>query len=213
MSEPIKIKPLEETMAIVSHNDGKHSITAVQVQTDTKVINHRLYLFASEIHEATGLSKSEVKEYLASAPQDKIATIDNKIAVRLPTVMKWNQSSLQSSDPEVRDQAQAFQSSAHNLLTEPNAMNKRAISATFVPKKSTQAKENKRKELRKKGEDNICQLSQQPINGQKTQIHHKERVADKPELAAESENLVLTLEIPHQEEHKNDKMLPTSLEL
>ncbi|EKF9830756.1 hypothetical protein O1D23_002257 [Vibrio cholerae] len=58
------------------------------------------------------------------------------------------------------------------------------------------------------GQDRQCQLSLQPINGQGTQIHHLERVTDKPELAAEQDNLALTLVPLHQEEHKNDKSLP-----
>lgn len=163
---------------------------------------------ASILHEVTGLSKSEVREHLASAPQDKIATLNNQTFVRLPTVIKWNQTSLQNRDPDVRARGQAFQSSAHSLITEPVAMKARAISAASVTKKSNKTKEKKRRELKVVGQDRQCQLSLQPINGQSTQIHHLERVADKPELAAEQDNLALTLVPPHQEEHKNDKSLP-----
>jgi hypothetical protein len=210
MNESSQIALIEESQTVISHDEnGDNPIVAVRIQTDTRVVNYRLYMDASTIHEKTGLSKPEVREHLADAPQDKILILDNKTFVRIPTVIRWNLASLQSSEPNARTLGQAFHSSAHSLFTEPGAMKARAISAASVTKKSNQAKANKRKELRKTDQDKLCQLSQQPINNQATQIHHRERIADKPELAAESSNLLLTLVPPHQAEHKDDKTLPT----
>ncbi|GAB6264517.1 HNH endonuclease signature motif containing protein [Photobacterium sp. R1] len=210
MNESMKIALLEETQTVVSHAvDGERPITALQVQTDTKVVNYRLYMDSRIIHEQTGLSKSEAKDHVVNAPEDKKFHIGDVAFVRMATVMKWNQPCLQSDDPDVKARGQAFRSSAHGLFTETGAMKSRAIAATTVEKKSNQAKRMKRKQLREAGQDEECQLSQQPINGQDTEMHHVVRVADKPELAAEMDNIVLSLTKRHQEEHKNDKTLPT----
>jgi hypothetical protein len=210
MNEPREITLKVDSQTIVSHDgDGEQPITALRVQTDTQVVNHRDYMDASTLHEQTGLSKSEVRELLVDTPQDKIATLNNQTFVRLPTVLKWNQTCLQSSDPDARARGQAFQSSAHSLIIEPRTMKARAIAASTVLNKSNQAKKKKRKNLRETGQDRECQLSQQPIDGQDTEVHHRQRVADKPELAAELDNLALVLIPSHREEHKDDKTLPT----
>ncbi len=137
MDESSKIALIAGSQTVVSHDgDGENPITALQVQTDTQVVNYRLYMDASILHEVTGLSKSEVREHLASAPQDKIATLNNQTFDRLP-VIKWNQTSLQNRDPDVRARGQVFQSSAHSLITEPVATKARAISAASVTKNPT----------------------------------------------------------------------------
>ncbi|MDK4747311.1 hypothetical protein QOY93_18455 [Leclercia adecarboxylata] len=206
MNESNKIALLEDSQTIVTHDgNGEKPLTALLMQTDTQVVNHRLYINANTLHEATGLSKSEVREHLANAPQDKIANLNNQTYVRLPTAMKWNQTILQSSDPTIRARGQAFQSSAHSMITEPGIMKARAISAASVTKKSNHAKVMKRRELKEAGQDNICQLSLQPINGQDTHMHHRERIADKPELAAEMNNLALTLIPPIKKSIKTIK--------
>ncbi|MEM0550231.1 MULTISPECIES: hypothetical protein [Aeromonas] len=206
---PLEITLKEGSETVVSITEGSSSpITFIRLQTDTQVIHHRLHVYVSKLDEITGLSKSEVRELVANAPEDKIVSLDDEVLVRLPTAAKWNLPKLQSDDPDKAGLAHTFHELACKAIADPMAMQERSIAAAKVPEKSKKAKEQKRKDLKDAGLDQVCQLSQAPINGQATHIHHIKRVADAPELAAEQHNLQIVLVAAHQEEHKKDKTLP-----
>ena len=193
---------IAETLTPVGEASGA---TIFEVRTDTKITNTRHFMLLKDVPKATGLDPADVAQKASEAASDKVLTIDDERYVRLSTVRRWNLPNLQSADPEKKAQAQKFHQDSQRVLSRPESTKQRAIAATTVEAKSDAAKKAYRRKLASEGKDDKCERSGDSTANQKTEVHHKQRVADRPELAAETSNLELLLVPVHKEEHRNDK--------
>ncbi|EJG0979172.1 HNH endonuclease [Vibrio parahaemolyticus] len=193
---------IPETLTPVGEVSGA---TVVEVRTNTKITNTQHLMPLKDVPEATGLDPADVAQKASETASDKVPTIDGERYVRISTARRWNLPNMQSADAEQQALAQKFHQDTQRVLSRPESTQRRAIAATTVEAKSNAAKQAYRRKLASEGKDDKCERSGDSTTNQKTEVHHKQRVADRPELAAETSNMELLLRPVHTEEHRNDK--------
>ena len=179
--------------------------TIVEVQTDTKITNSQHFMMLKDLPEATGLDPVDVAQKASEAANDKVPVINGERYVRISTARRWNLPNMQSTNPEQQAQAQKFHQETQSVISRPDSPRQRAIAATTVESKSNTAKQEYRRKLLSEGKGDKCERTGENTANQNTDVHHKKRVADHPELAAETSNMELLLRPVHKEEHRNDK--------
>ncbi|MCL2913030.1 HNH endonuclease [Shewanella corallii] len=180
-------------------------VTVVEVGTDTNVTNTRHYMLLKDVPVATGLDPADVAQKASETSSDKVTTINGKRYVRLSTARRWNLPNMQSANAELQAQAQKFHQDTQLLLSRPESIQRRSIAASTVESKSNIAKQEYRRKLDQEGKGDKCERSGVSTANEKAEVHHKKRVADRPELAAETSNMELLLRPVHKEEHRGDK--------
>ncbi|EHY1014415.1 HNH endonuclease [Vibrio vulnificus] len=177
----------------------------VEVQTDTKITNSQHFMMLKDLPEATGLDPADVAQKASESASDKVPIINGEHYVRISTARRWNLPNMQSTNPEQQARAQKFHQETQSVLSRPDSTRQRAIAATTVESKSNTAKQEYRRKLLSEGKGDKCERTGENTSNKNTDVHHKKRVADHPELAAETSNMELLLRPVHKEEHRNDK--------
>lgn len=193
---------IPETLKPVGEVSGA---SIVEARTDTKITNKQHLMRLKDVSKATGLDPSDIAQKASETTSDKVPTINGERYVRVSTVRRWNLSNMQSVDAKQQAQAQKFYQDTQSVLSRPESTRERAIAATTIEAKSHAAKHAYRRKLENEGKSNKCERSGESTANQKTEVHHKKRVADRPDLAAEASNMELLLHSIHTEEHRNDK--------
>lgn len=193
---------MPETLTPVGEASGA---SIVEVRTDTKVTNTQHFMLLKDVPKATGLDPADVAQKASDTARDKVPTINGQHYVRISTARRWSLANMQSADAEKQEKAKKFRHDTQNVLWRPESTRRRAIAASTIEKKSKAAKQEYRRQLANTGKDDKCERSGESTTNQKTEVHHKQRVADRPELAAEISNMELLLDSVHTEEHRNDK--------